>query len=121
MPRDVERKIRWNKTRMDALLEARQTPQVVTIEVGGYLLDAMLRLPPTRPLGQGQYRAADWTEITGFAQATQRIKEPWEIEALFQMAQAFVAGMHTGEDLFGIEPVEQFDELLEQYIGEEEF
>ncbi|WP_306150750.1 hypothetical protein [Roseovarius sp. MMSF_3281] len=77
---------------------------------GEYLLEAMQVLGPIRHGDMGGMRVVDWPEIVAFAQGTQRISEPWEIEQVHDMALAYLAGYRTGCKLFGIEPMEQEEE-----------
>lgn len=76
------------------------------LSVGGYLIDALLRLGPVRPTEMGGQRPADWPEIVAFAQGTRRVSEPWEIELLYDLAQDYLAGFRTGSKLFGVAPVD---------------
>jgi len=95
---------------MEALQKQGKTPRMPSLSPGGYLFEAMQRLGPTRQSDMGGLRATDWPEIMAFAQGTGRVSEPWEIEQLYDMAQAYVAGYRTGCKLFGIEPMEQAGE-----------
>jgi hypothetical protein len=76
------------------------------LEAGQYLVDAMFKLRPTRSSAAGMV-PTDWPEIAAFAAVTQRIDEPWECEALFDMCQAYYEELHTGEKPLAIPPVER--------------
>lgn len=84
--------------------EAGNLPDAVVITNGSYLFEAMLALGPIRFTGDAGRRAADWPEITSFMQATGRISEPWEAEALYRMCGAFLSGLTVGENPLGIFP-----------------
>ncbi|WP_425070640.1 hypothetical protein [Sagittula sp. S175] len=71
---------------------------------GGYLIDALLALGPTRSEPMGGARPTDWPEIAPFMQATRRITEPWEAEVLRDMCEAFCAGLSAGESPFADYP-----------------
>lgn len=43
-------------------------------------------------------RGVDWTEIDAFARLTRQITEPWEAEALHDMAAAYAAEADQAED-----------------------
>lgn len=95
---------------MEAAQRQGKPARMPRLSPGGYLFEAMQRLGPTRPTDMGGLRPVDWPEITAFARGTERVSEPWEIEQLYDMAQAYLAGYRTGCKLFGIEPMEQAEE-----------
>ena len=74
------------------------------LDGGEYLVEAMLRLGPMRQTGFG-LRPADWTEIDAFVRLTQRVSEPWEAEALFEMCAGYCAAYEAGEDLLAEAPM----------------
>ncbi|MBL8560900.1 MAG: hypothetical protein JNN06_01350 [Gemmobacter sp.] len=74
------------------------------LDGGEYLVEAMLRLGPMRQTGIG-LRPADWTEIDAFVRLTQRVSEPWEAEALFEMCAGYCAAYEAGEDLLAEAPM----------------
>lgn len=76
------------------------------LPAGGYLVDAMMRLGPTRSNGMAE-TPTDWDIILPFAQATGRLSEAWEFEALADMCVAFHRGKVEGENPLCIPPVER--------------
>lgn len=69
-----------------------EKPEIPECEDGADLVQAMMALPPTRPMAMGGHRAADWPEIWAFIQATGRRYSQWEVEALHEMCGAFSDG-----------------------------
>lgn len=55
----------------------------------------------------GGHRPADWPEITAFAQGTRTVTEPWELEALHRMAQAYTGALDEGANPLCIPPLER--------------
>ena len=110
MPEHKDWKVQWSKTRLEALREAGETPRMPDLSIGGDYIKALLRLGPLRSTEMGGQRSVDWPEITAFAQGTQRVSAPWEIELLYDLAQEYAAGHRTGCKLFGIEPMEKAEE-----------
>jgi len=95
---------------MEALEKQGKSPRMPDLSVGGYLFEAFQRIGPFRKSGMGDLRPVDWPEIVAFANGTRRVSEPWEIEQLYDMSLAYLAGYRTGCKLFGIEPMEQAKE-----------
>lgn len=79
------------------------------VDAGRYLLSALIKMGPVRPMPMGGWRAADWPEIYAFARSTGRIAEPWEADALYDMAQAYVVGLSEGENPLSIAPIDRHD------------
>lgn len=77
------------------------------MSAGGYLLEAMSALDPLRNNGFGE-RATDWPEIKAFADATGRVSEPWELEALHSMCQCYFRGNQIGRNPLAHSPLEMF-------------
>jgi hypothetical protein len=78
------------------------------IGAGQYLVDAMFKMRPLRASGFGSI-PADWPVIDAFARGTGRVSEPWEIEALFEMCQAYSQGLDAGIDPLAIAPTDQIE------------
>lgn len=78
------------------------------LAAGEYLIEAMFKMRPLRSSGFGEV-SADWPVIEAFARCTGRISEPWEIETLFEMCEAYQAGLETGANPLAIPPVEQIE------------
>lgn len=68
--------------------------------------EAMLALKPTRETG-AMDRPTDWPEIIAFAQATGRVRETWELEALADMCRAYHRELMGGADPFRIAPIDR--------------
>lgn len=96
---------------MEAAKRQGKSTRMPSLSPGAYMFEAMQRLGPTRSTDMGGVRPVDWPEIIAFSQGTERISEPWEIEQIYDMAQAYLAGYRTGCKLFGIEPMEQAEEV----------
>lgn len=71
-----------------------------------YMLDAMFRLRPVRGNGMADV-PADWRQIMDFAAATNRISEPWEIEAMEAMCFAYAINRQNGTNPQAIAPVDE--------------
>lgn len=78
------------------------------LDAGGYLVEAMQILGPTRP-GLADHQATDWPEIAAFARTTERLSEPWEIETLAAMCAGYCAALKAGEDPLATAPADQDD------------
>ncbi len=76
------------------------------IHAGSYVIEAMQTIGPTRSNGMGE-QPTDWDIILPFAQATGRLTETWEMEALAAMCREYLRGRTQGESPFGIAPVDQ--------------
>jgi hypothetical protein len=48
-----------------------------------------------------------WSEIAAFAQSTCAISDPWELRAIRQMSEQYVAGLRQGEQPLVIPPAER--------------
>lgn len=95
-------------SRIQQYVDAGVAPPLPSVpQNGSYLIDAMMVMGPVRETGAGATRQADWAEILPFMQVTRRISEPWEGEALFRLCGAYLRGNETGEDPFGIAPLER--------------
>jgi hypothetical protein len=55
----------------------------------------------------GGLAAQTWGEVLAFAQATGRIGEPWEAQALFDMSWAYVTEYQKAGDALRIAPMER--------------
>lgn len=55
----------------------------------------------------GGQRAIDWPEIEPFAVATGLVSEPWEKQALYDMASAYVTGLVEGANPLSIAPIDR--------------
>ena len=75
------------------------------LDAGDYLIEAMFKMGPTVSTGL-DVAPADWVVIEAFARATDRISEPWEFDALFDMCAAYHQGLQAGADPFAMPPVE---------------
>jgi hypothetical protein len=90
-------------------LQAERAPLgLPDLVAGEYLVAAMFKMRPLRFNGLGEVQA-DWDVIDAFARATGRISEPWEIEALFEMCEAYHQGLQAGTDPLAMSPVEQIN------------
>ena len=76
------------------------------IDAGRYLIDAMMCMGPTRSNGMGEV-PTDWDIILPFAQATERVSEPWEMETLADMCVGYCRAKEDGANPLAIAPVEQ--------------
>lgn len=65
-----------------------------------------MMLGPTRSDGMGE-RPVDWPEIVAFANGTGRVSEPWELEALANMAQGYLSERQAGAEPLSVPPVER--------------
>lgn len=93
-------------SRRDAYTKAKQEPPIWDSLGGDYLLHALKRIGFYSTFGEGRC-VLTWAEIHAFAQATQAVSEPWEMEALRRMSGAYLGGLHRGENPFGIQPGEE--------------
>lgn len=77
---------------------------------GFYLIEAfhVLRFATPGPMGEG-LQAQSWQEVLAFAEATGRITEPWEVEALFNMSWAYVTEHTKAADSLRVSPMERSD------------
>ena len=84
------------------------TPPMPDIGPGQYLADAfhVLRFATPDPMGGG-LAAQTWAEVLAFAQATGRISEAWEAQALFDMSWAYVTEFQKASDPLRIAPMER--------------
>lgn len=75
---------------------------------GQYLIDAFhtLRFATPDPMGGG-LQAQTWGEVLAFAEATGRITETWEAQALFDMSWAYVTEFQKAGDALRISPMER--------------
>ncbi len=79
---------------------------MIPIRAGQYLLDALFKLRPTRPMPMGGTRPVDWPEVAAFGSVTDRVSEPWELELLVDMAEAYAQGLEKGADPMCMPPSE---------------
>jgi len=73
---------------------------------GAYLLDALFTVGPT------EYRAGEegpitWQELRAYGDATHRLAEPWEFEAVMSMSRAYFNAKVQGRDVHSIAPVDR--------------
>lgn len=73
---------------------------------GQYLVDAMMRMGPSRAAMEGE-RAADWPEIDAFSRCTGALLDGWEMETVWRMAQEYTMERRNGKDPLCIPPVER--------------
>lgn len=93
-------------SRRDEFTKANREPPIWDSIGGDYLLKALNRIGFYSHFGEGRC-VLTWAEIHAFAQATQAVREPWEMEALRRMSSAYLGGLRQGENVFGIIPGEE--------------
>lgn len=93
-------------SRLQQYQKAKKQPPIIELRAGQYLLDAMFKLRPTRPQPMGGVRPVDWPEVTAFSAGSQRVSEPWELELLIDMAEAYVEGLEAGKNPLSKPPSE---------------
>lgn len=71
------------------------------------LLEAMVMLRWAEPQAMGGWLPLPWAEIQAFGTATGRLASPWEYEVVGAMSAAYVRGLHEGQDLMSIMPMER--------------
>jgi hypothetical protein len=96
------------KSRIEELQAAKITPPMPDVGPGQYLVAAFhaLRFATPDPMGGGM-AAQSWGEVLAFAQASGRISETWEAEALFDMSWGYVTEFQKASDPLRIAPMER--------------
>lgn len=87
-------------------LDHRIAPPLVEIRRGQYLWEAF------RAIGIGKVGAMgmgplEWVDIYSFSQATRRVSEPWELETLYDMSQAYFEELERGKNPFAKSPLDK--------------
>jgi len=98
------------RSRMAEAQRANLPLHLPELDEGAYLVEAMLVLGPIRSDGMGT-RPADWSEIAAFAQATGRVSEHWESEALHAMCGGYADELRRGENPLSIPPTSRADHV----------
>jgi hypothetical protein len=83
---------------------------MVQLDAGEYLLDALMKLGFCAIAPMIGPAPHSYGNVFDFARATQRIDEPWEIEALVDMSSAYCRGLNRGKNPFAKSPLQMFDE-----------
>ena len=87
-------------------LDRKVEPPLVEILAGHYLWSAF------RAIGIGKASAMgmgplEWVDIHAYSQATQRVTEPWELELLYEMSQAYFRELENGKNPFAKSPLDK--------------
>ncbi|NKX40348.1 hypothetical protein HGG71_02570 [Rhodobacteraceae bacterium R_SAG2] len=78
-------------------------------DLSGYqemLWRAFLEVGPTLPGAMGEVPVS-WVEVDAYARHSPEITEPWEVQALVQMSQQYLAEKVKGADVFTVPPIER--------------
>lgn len=83
------------------------TPRGIRADLpGGYLLDALFSVGPSRYEGLQEYPIL-WSELAAYAAATGELSEPWELRAVMRMSKAYTTERAQGDDPLRIPPVDR--------------
>ena len=104
---EIDGKPCQSETRGQAYVSAGQTPPVVEVEHGGYLLRALQEAGWHAVAPMGGAMPLSFADAHAFALCTEQVSEPWEKEALVKMSRAYCQGLAEGRNVFAIEPVER--------------
>lgn len=89
-------------------MEAQNKPLgLPEITVGQYLMTVLFNAGLSEQSAMGDEIGLTWQSVYAFAQGTEAITEPWEVQALHDMSAAYVAAKREGDDIFAIPPVDQ--------------
>lgn len=82
------------------------TPPLPDVGRAFYLLEALLDL---KIAIQGEYgpKSQTWTEVLAFSEASDRAKEPWERQVLFDMSWEYVQEYSKASSPFLKSPMER--------------
>ena len=97
----------WPHSRLEQYRKEGKTPPMPTITAGQYLIDALLKMGPTKAGGMGGEMPVEWLDIFAFSMSTRDVGEPWEMEALHQMSGAYLEGKTEGQNVFSKPPMER--------------
>lgn len=75
--------------------------------MGQYLMTALFNAGLSEQNAMGDEIGLTWQSVYAFAQGTEAITEPWEVQSLHDMSDGYVKAKREGEDIFAIPPVDQ--------------
>lgn len=93
-------------TRLERKKQNGIEPRFVELEAGDYLLDALVRMGLCLNDPMTGQTALPYADILAFSNATGRISEPWEMEALHDMSRAYLEGLAYGARNVRTEPID---------------
>lgn len=91
---------------MQLYLNAGAKPPLVEITAGSYLWEAFRAsgIGRSGPMGMVPL---EWGDIYAFSQATRQVTEPWELELLYEMSQAYFRELENGKNPFAKSPLDK--------------
>lgn len=93
-------------TRASKMIAQGIAPRMVELVAGHYIMDAFQKLGMAEFPDGGGYRPLKYLDVITFAQGTQAISEPWEIEAVVNMSNAYCDGREYGSKNNKREPID---------------
>lgn len=94
------------KTRAQEYIENGKAPPFIECVNGSYLADALADLGWYSVSDAGR-SALTWVEIGAYASATGLISEPWEMQIVRDMSQAYLKGLAEGVNPLSIPPADR--------------
>ena len=97
---------------MQAIIAGGQEPRYVALAAGEYIMNAFIELGMRKADPMVGHMPLGYADVFQFSQATRKITEAWELEAVVSMSKAYCQGLEYGSRNVRREPIDEINSSL---------